>query len=645
MKLRRSFSLHYKFLLLTIFLSGCSLICFLILAVSLFNADKAAYIYDNNAALVETMAEEVQTGLVSSIRTARLAALSLHQGSAQTMDLSAIKNLVLDDDNFAAFLMYSIDSQTMSLRDTAPTIAVLNETYLKPYEIGPNYFAELQQQINLPIELAVKKQLLFGDATKLDGIPLLGMYMAMSSTASGPIDRLVVGYLRQDRRLAAFKRSQVYTSYLVDASGNIILHSQSDANKGGAKTPLADEIKGLVANQVQRGAKEIVDDNKISKIVAFKKIPLGDLVVVSEIPTDKAFVAAEKLIQKSVLFAVLVFCVAFLVSLLFTRRLTAALRELYAASRRIASGDFNIDLKVTTRDEVGALSYSFTRMAKQITKLLAETADKARMEKELETAQLVQDNFFPKADHRIGDFEVAAFFQPATECGGDWWGCIPLGNKFALLIGDATGHGVPAALITAAAHSCTSTLQALYKSQPNFDLSASKIMNYLNTAVCESGKGKVKMTFFVAVIEPETGKISYSNASHEPPLICRDSQKFSDSSPAGKDQLDTFADDPDVCLGESLDTKFHEYHGEIKPGDCLIFYTDGLVECRNQADDEYGERRLTKSLLQAAHQDVQKLREKIVDDARTFFGERKHDDDVTLIAVKRNLAMSIQKAG
>jgi sigma-B regulation protein RsbU (phosphoserine phosphatase) len=232
----------------------------------------------------------------------------------------------------------------------------------------------------------------------------------------------------------------------------------------------------------------------------------------------------------------------------------------------------------------------------------------------------------------LGDLEVSAYFKPASECGGDWWGSIEQDHRLILLIGDATGHGVPAALITAAAHSCATTLKRLAETLANLPLTPSFIMDSLNAAIFHAGRGRVKMTFFVAVIDTATGQVQFANASHELPLICRDPGEGVD---ATKEHLDTFDARPDPCLGESLDTVYHEHTAEIGPGDTFVLYTDGIIECQNAAKEEYGERRLSRSLLKAASDAAAGIKERLVTQALAFYEKPVQEDDITVVVVKR----------
>lgn len=114
---------------------------------------------------------------------------------------------------------------------------------------------------------------------------------------------------------------------------------------------------------------------------------------------------------------------------------------------------------------------------------------------------------------------VSGYYCPATECGGDLWGYFEIKKDvFALFIADAMGHGVPAALITALAYSSYKTIEDLMISQKSQLDSPDDILKALNRVIFSALEGKIHMTCFLAVIDLNTKKMTYSNAGHNFPL-------------------------------------------------------------------------------------------------------------------------------
>lgn len=630
-------SLRYKFLMILGAVLVTATLAYFALAIQLFNKDKQAYVFDSVGALVETVGEETATGILSALKTMRLAALADVGDDAQTeggAGLRAVRALFEDDDSFVVLALHRLSSDGQMQE---PHVLLTQSAYLDQYEVTAAA-AEAAARANAPgTGLLSETGLVFRNVAVAGGttpLPLLGVGLGIKDE-TGRLTHVVSAFLRQDRRLAVFRRSSLYTTYLIDGVGNLLAHSDPARVERLENVGDSPFIQKVLASRVSKGVSEHEDAGGV-RMIAYKKLGVGGLVAVSEIPKERAFLASRRLVEKSALFAVLILSLAFVVSIVFSRRLTAALNRLYLATQRVAKGDFNVEVAATTGDEVGALSKSFNHMTREINRLLVETADKARMEKELETAQLVQDNFFPKGDLEVNGFELSAFFTPASECGGDWWGTLRSGDDLILLIGDATGHGVPAALITAAAHSCATTLARLAERQHGLALTPAFILDMLNAAIFHAGKGRVKMTFFVAVIDTVSGRVRFANASHDQPLLGR---------AATGDELtpDSLAERPDACLGESLETRFSEHGGELGVGDILVLYTDGISECRNAAGEEYGERRLIRSLKKLGSQGAADIRSQIVADVRRFSDRPAPADDMTLVVVRRAHAARLER--
>ncbi len=635
-------SLHYKFLGLSLILISLATGLYLYLATELFKKDKQAYIYDNNAALVETLAEEVSASLMGSINTARHAVLVWARSNQAPEALETVKAVLQDDDGFVDFAVMRVNADSTS-QATNEILRITHENYLQPYNAGVLDLDAARKQASLPLASVLQSDVLFRNIIINDNLILLEMMMPLSMNSAAKPDHVVSALLRQDRRLTMFQRSKMYTTYLTTRRGSILVHSDATLVMKRAPLPNQALVTEIIESKINNGAREYIDATANRHILAYKKLGVGDLYAFSEIPYDKAFLATKDLIDKSIWFAVLVFSLSFAISLLFTRKLTDALRRLYNASIQVAQGDFSVRVAASTRDEVGALTNSFNHMTGEISRLLVETEVKARMEHELRTAQLVQENFFPQKSFVFDGVEIVSYFKPATECGGDWWTVLPVGRKFAVLIGDATGHGVPAALITAAAHSCASTLAKLSLQLPDLLADPALIASYLNHAVCEAGRGKIKMTFFIAIIDPDSGQISYVNAAHETPVVCRNAKQFSADQPAGRDMLDSVTTSPDRCMGEALDAKFRTQTMTLNVGDALVFYTDGLLENTNNAGEEYGESRFLRSYLKHAYKNATELCADVVTDYESFAGNQASKDDMTIVVITRSSSSSALK--
>lgn len=260
--------------------------------------------------------------------------------------------------------------------------------------------------------------------------------------------------------------------------------------------------------------------------------------------------------------------------------------------------------------------------------LLDQSAKKGKLDAEIQNARIVQETLFPTAVAEFGNLSIAGFYEPAGTCGGDWWHYSRVKNKIYLGIGDATGHGLPAALITSAASSAFSIIEER-------ELTPSQGLEVLNRAIHANSRGQMMMTFFMAVFDMETGVLVYANASHEPALLL----------PVGverkrwKEHVEPLQEVNGPRLGESLDSCFKEAEVRLKPGEVVFFYTDGLVDAANSESRRWGEQNLLRTLGNSLEHDGIPTSAQVVIDS-VAHQVRKHanvvevDDDITFFALR-----------
>lgn len=323
-----------------------------------------------------------------------------------------------------------------------------------------------------------------------------------------------------------------------------------------------------------------------SLLASYYKTAQGQLWAVTLVPKAQALSAVDTLIWKSAFFFLVLICGTVIISLFAANGLTGSLSDLFRATKRVAEGKFDIRVKVNSSDEVGSLAESFNAMAGEVSRLIGETAQKARMESELKTAQTVQETLFPSNYSEAEGTYVVGFYEPASECGGDWWFHNVIGGKLFIWMGDATGHGAPAALITSAARSATSILEGM-------NLGPAQALELLNKAIYDVSKGQIMMTFFIASYDPRSRVLTYSNASHEAPYLIRKKD-----GELKKRDLITLNEVNNPRLGQDRGSKYEEASIEFLPGDRMLVYTDGVTDLRSPKDEPLGERAFIKMILE-----------------------------------------------
>jgi len=308
------------------------------------------------------------------------------------------------------------------------------------------------------------------------------------------------------------------------------------------------------------------------------------------------------------------------------RRMAASIVKLTNGAERIAEGDLDSKVEVTTRDEVKILANTFNKMTedlKQYIKDLQETtAAKERIEADLRIAHDIQVGVLPGVFPPFPDrkeFDIFASMEPAKEVGGDLYDFYFINEKkLFFIIGDVSGKGVPAALFMM-------ITKALLKSEAMRDLSPPEILYRANNIICPDNDTSMFVTIFCAILDTETGELEFGNAGHNPPLIYRGGQ--------GYEYIDMKGS---LVLGPFPDIEFTGGKLKLNPGDIIFLYTDGVTEAINPQDDLFSDERLQESLSNLQGKGVTETLQGVREEVQKFVQGAPQSDDITMLAVKFN---------
>jgi serine phosphatase RsbU (regulator of sigma subunit) len=233
-----------------------------------------------------------------------------------------------------------------------------------------------------------------------------------------------------------------------------------------------------------------------------------------------------------------------------------------------------------------AWSFIFPQLAFLISSMLghlvyqqSKAQEELRLARELEIATLVQKSFFPKNTQSTREIvAVQGFFQPASECGGDWWGQFHHNSYTYVMIGDAVGHGVPAALVTAVAFSVSRVVENHFHTHPENIPMPSSIMKMVHDILSSMSSDLACMTFQVLALNEVTGEGWIANAGNPQPLHLKVPVLAPDLKESEQSNLvKTVLIRGDV-LGSNDDSKMTDHPFKLAYGESLIMYTDGIVE-------------------------------------------------------------------
>jgi len=437
----------------------------------------------------------------------------------------------------------------------------------------------------------------------------------------------IISYISLDSYLKIFNRTEGFLNMMIDFSGTILLSNKTSlSNEMWQNQSTLEEIKKIIHGDLNNGTQNIKDQY----LLAFKKMKQVPLLLISALSQEKAFQTANFLVKKSLYFGIFTLCLAIIIGILFSRPLTSHVRKLFEGIQKMAQGEFKTEVSVKSSDEIGVLSDSFNYMSSEIVRYMEEMKEKSRLENELKVANLVQNSFFPEENIQLKQIKISAFYRPATECGGDFWTYLSLPDKTIILIADATGHGVPAALLTATINCCAINLEKLIELDPVYAQSPAKILEFMNQAVCQSND-QILLTAFVGIIDHLNNQLFYSNASHPPIFL----YQHVDGKEVDKSSFKSVAGAKSPRLGHQENSNFAEESLPFLPKDKLIFYTDGLLEGQNTKGDVWGKRRFLKSLIATAQEDAEQMKKSIIDSAYEFYEGIPQEDDITLVIAEQ----------
>lgn len=253
----------------------------------------------------------------------------------------------------------------------------------------------------------------------------------------------------------------------------------------------------------------------------------------------------------------------------------------------------------------------------QLTAAVAsEVALRERMNRELEIAREVQERLFPQNYPVVPGLDIAGHCRPAQGVGGDYYDFLDLPDgSLGIGIGDVSGKGIPAALLMA-------SLQASLRGQTiGGATDLAKLMTNVNKLIYETSPSNRYATFFYGQYEPATRKLIYVNGGHNPPMIFRKSEvmRLEEGGPV---------------VGLFKPSRYAQASVDLAAGDVMVFFTDGISEAMNAADDEWGEERLIEAVNACRDRRAAEMIEELMREADAFVAGAPQHDDMTIMIVK-----------
>lgn len=319
-------------------------------------------------------------------------------------------------------------------------------------------------------------------------------------------------------------------------------------------------------------------------------------------------------------------CLALYIKRHFANPIEKISKEAARFAKETSPSDSSKFENISEISEVRELAESIGKMEKDTLRYMDElthaTAERERMAVELSLAATIQSNMlpstFPPYPNRC-DLDIYASMDAAKEVGGDFYDFYLLDeDRFAFLVADVSGKGIPAALFMMRAKM---TIKSLADSGADVHV----ILSKANENLCKENEAGMFVTTWLGIVDMKTGVLSYANAGHNPPLLKR-----------GQGAFEYIKTKPNFILAGMDGVSYRKNELQLLPGDELFLYTDGITEATNKSLELFGESRLLDALNLASEGTAQSRCNDVKEAIERFVGDAEQFDDITMLSVKFN---------
>lgn len=280
------------------------------------------------------------------------------------------------------------------------------------------------------------------------------------------------------------------------------------------------------------------------------------------------------------------------------------IRVYTAAPRKFTTAEVNL-LRGVAQLSAGAI---------RTAQLDSERHEQMRMQRQVELAADVQKQLLPAKAPDVPPFEVAGRYEPCFELGGDFFDYIPFTHGLGVVVGDVVGKGVAASLLMA-------TVRASLRAHAEDVYEMEAVMRKVNTSLTRDTRENEFATVFYGTFDTRTRRLTYCCAGHEPALLLRGGQ-FTDLDIGG------------LPLGIEENFVFNKGWLDLRPGDVLLIYTDGVSDASNFQSQRFGRQRIREAVVESSQGSAQDIVNHVLWQTRRYVGLNKRPDDMTIVAVK-----------
>ncbi len=309
-------------------------------------------------------------------------------------------------------------------------------------------------------------------------------------------------------------------------------------------------------------------------------------------------------------------------------RITQPFHKLAEWVRQVARGQVDQDeIDIDARDEIGEIAQAFSEVTNKFREVQANMIEQQRLKKELQVAQEIQQMLLPNDFPDVVGYDITSYYQSAKEVGGDLFDFMEVDDQsIGICVADVSGKGIPGSLVM-------TMIRTSLRLETRGNKNPADILTKVNGFVTDDIRRGMFVTMFYVILDSRERMVSFASAGHNPMILYRGKSKETFYlNPSGFPVGITL---PDIRLfGERIQADRIRLH----PDDILVLYTDGVTEAMNAKRELYGEERFLAAIRKYGHLDVVEFVKAIKNDILNFTGGFEQNDDITLVAIKENMA-------
>ena len=377
-------------------------------------------------------------------------------------------------------------------------------------------------------------------------------------------------------------------------------------------TPDAVMLEGKVPNQLYR-TNIINEKTNFSEEYIYVFTFVEGYCIIAAMPVAEAMLMRDASLYTSIFMLILIFAALFIfIYFLIKKVIINNLQKINGTLSEITGGNLNVTVDVRSNAEFSSLSDDINSTVSTLKEYIAEAA--ARIDKELEYAKQIQLSALPSSFPDTDEYEIFAQMIAAKEVGGDFYDFYSLDDNTVLfLAADVSGKGIPAAMFMM-------TAKTIIKDLAERGLPVDEIFTLANEKLCENNESGMFVTAWIGKVDLPTGKLSFANAGHNPPVIVH-----------ADGECEYLRSRAGLVLAGMEGMMYRANEITLSKGDRIFLYTDGVTEATNENEDLYGEDRLQSYIDKNKNLKADALLSGLKGDIDLFAGDAPQFDDITML--------------